>query len=603
MTKTGIRVAFVTVSLVLLLCCTAGAFLFLVSPTQRLQADYDSFAAVDSALANLQIELHRTASYPFETQIPALRQASDTFASAAARPVPGPFIGKWSRSVSEIFGEVITRRESIGASAAKISASYAGLRDQAVRESGKATGLSLLSLGRTGPARADIDRFLADVSAFSGEISDTRSFIAARLHGVASGIGSYRLISYLVSGAIILSAWALGLALVWFVSRQVTRTTRLFSEILDKVSAGNISSSLDGVPIRPGDKLLSRVSAFIGNLGGLAETIKAEADRNMQAGTKLSDSLGNTASTFEVVDGFIDNIKNEVMVLEEQVGIVKTGLDRVTSGLNNLDSGIVNQKSVVEGSSASVSGMIRSIGEMADAALRDQKLVHELVESSESGQTLFNSTYQKITRISDSVSRINGMAVVIENIAEQTNMLALNAAIEAAHAGDAGKGFAVVAEEITKLAEASSESSREIATSIEEIVENITAMASSSGELDHAFEVMTANINEVYTSIVTFSEGLSGSNRDSIKVLETMNTLETVSNNVTRDSSSMSEGAGAIASSMTELEMISSRVFDGITAMSLMIDGLKDVMNEFKALAESMKESGKSMTDHLARLK
>jgi twitching motility protein PilJ len=78
-------------------------------------------------------------------------------------------------------------------------------------------------------------------------------------------------------------------------------------------------------------------------------------------------------------------------------------------------------------------------------------------------------TSKRIKRLGESSQQISEIVDLISDITEQTNILALNAAIQAASAGEAGRGFTVVAEEVQRLAERSSEATKQIGAIVKTI--------------------------------------------------------------------------------------------------------------------------------------
>jgi len=177
-----------------------------------------------------------------------------------------------------------------------------------------------------------------------------------------------------------------------------------------------------------------------------------------RAGEMIFHLASATEEMTASLDNFGQNIQNQSAGTEEITGTI----EQVSATMENIVQNSSEQHDSISSlfvKMSNLSEMIRVISEQTKDTQLLKESVSEQAKVSESSIVRMN---ESIGKINSSSSEMTKILKIITGISGQINLLSLNAAIEAARAGEAGRGFAVVSDEISKLADQTSSSIRNI---------------------------------------------------------------------------------------------------------------------------------------------
>jgi twitching motility protein PilJ len=223
-----------------------------------------------------------------------------------------------------------------------------------------------------------------------------------------------------------------------------------------------------------------------------------------------------------------------------------------------------------------------------DIASKGAKAVRDTITGMDTIREQIQETSKRIKRLGESSQEIGEIVGLIDDIADQTNILALNAAIQAAMAGEAGRGFAVVADEIQRLAERSSNATKQI-DALVKTIQGDTNEAVSSMEQSTAGVVSGAKIAE------RAGEALAEIEKVSVQLAGQIE-------NISQTSRTQAAVASNISGTMTIIQEITTQASNGINETAASIERLGTLANELKTSVTRFKlpEEAQKMIETLS---
>ncbi len=225
------------------------------------------------------------------------------------------------------------------------------------------------------------------------------------------------------------------------------------------------------------------INQFINELKSIFKKVHSSSDENYTSSAEMKSAVNFFADSTVKLSDSTENISVALSELQNLQIKVNSILKQIITSINSVENNLEDVSNSFEDSSLNMSSL--------------SKLSQSSVEKANQGKLQINETVNSILEISKTGEKINEIVTIITDIADQTNLLSLNASIEAARAGEFGAGFAVVASEISKLADVSMRSVKEIKTLVQNTNKAVKKGSEESGKLNLLIEEFSSNFHSI----------------------------------------------------------------------------------------------------------